>query len=215
MAEAISGIGGRRGLAADHAADSASGRAEQHDLGQRSGRYDSVGAGRLASFTAGLGGTAAGIDVPVFGTARIGAAVGTVEAADLVAGHGNATSSTAQLVGYGQWQSGMLFADLQLGLSTNRRTCAIWRCSEPGRVAAPTGCGGGGVRVGVQQDFGGWLIEPSLGLVASTCTWAWWRRAAAVARPSVAVIGQRRTTLAASAQRGFALNGASDDRSPA
>ena len=106
MANAVSGqLAARRGLAADHAANSAPGPNGSTIWVSGLGGYDSIGAGGGSpGFTAGLGGTAAGIDMPVAGTARVGVAVGTVEGQTWSQAGGNATSSTAQFVAYGQWQ---------------------------------------------------------------------------------------------------------------
>ena len=167
MAGAVSGqMASRRGLAAEHTATSAPGPDGSTIWVSGLGGYDTIGAGGGSpGFTAGLGGTAAGIDVPVAGTARIGVAVGTVEAQTWSQAGSNATSSTAQFVSYGQWQRGMLFADAQLGLmyqqETAHRNLPLFSATAQGDDGGLAG--GGGVRVGVQQTLGPWLIEPSLG----------------------------------------------------
>ncbi len=167
MAGAVSGqMASRRGLAAEHTATSAPGPDGSTIWVSGLGGYDTIGAGGGSpGFTAGLGGTAAGIDVPVAGTARIGVAVGTVEAQTWSQAGSNATSSTAQFVSYGQWQRGMLFADAQLGLmyqqETAHRNLPLFSATAQGTTDGLAG--GGGVRVGVQQTLGPWLIEPSLG----------------------------------------------------
>ncbi len=81
MANAVSGqLAERRGLAADHAANSAPGPNGSTIWVSGLGGYDSIGAGGGSpGFTAGLGGMAAGIDMPVAGTGRVGVAIGTVE----------------------------------------------------------------------------------------------------------------------------------------
>ena len=128
--------------------------------------YDSVGAGGSPGFTAGLGGIAAGIDAPVVrhrahrrgGRDRSMGRPGRQRAAEPPAAPGN-------WLGYGQWQSGMVFADAQLGLMYQqenvRRDLSLFGTAARGSTNGFAG--GGGVRVGVQQNFGGWLIEPSLG----------------------------------------------------
>ena len=124
MANAVSGqMAARRGLAAEHTANSAPGPDGSVIWVSGLGGYDTIGAGGGSpGFTAGLGGTAAGIDVPVTGTARIGVAVGTVEGQTWSQASGNASSSTAQLVTYGQWLSGMLFTEAQVGLMYQQET---------------------------------------------------------------------------------------------
>ena len=167
MANAVSGqLAARRGLAADHAANSAPGPNGSTIWVSGLGGYDSIGAGGGSpGFTAGLAGTAAGIDVPVAGTARVGVAIGTVEGQTWSQASGNATSSTAQLVTYGQWQSGVFFAEAQLGLMYQQenvhRSLPVFGAATRGDADGLAG--GGGVRVGVQQHLGAWLIEPSLG----------------------------------------------------
>ena len=213
MADAVSGqLAARRGLAADHAANSAPGPDGSTIWVSGLGGYDSVGAGGGSpGFTAGLGGTAAGIDVPVAGTGRIGVAVGTVEGQTWSQASGNATSSTAQFVTYGQWQSGMFFAEAQLGLmyqqETAHRTLPLFGATTRGDTDGLAG--GGGVRVGVQQTLGGWLIEPSLGfggfdLHLNSLTET--RRRALAENIGGATLGSAESTLAVSAQRGFALS---------
>lgn len=211
MANAVSGqLAARRGLAAEHAANSAPGPNGSTIWVSGLAGYDTVGAGGSPGFTAGLGGTAAGIDVPVFGTARIGVAVGTVEGQTWSLASGNASSSTAQLVGYGQWQSGMVFADLQLGLMYQqenvRRDMALFGTGARGSTDGLAG--GGGVRVGVQQDFGGWRIEPSLGFGGFDLHLGTVTESGSVLAENIggATLGSAETTLAVSAQRGFALN---------
>jgi autotransporter-associated beta strand protein len=211
MANAISGqLAARRGLAAEHAASSAPGPNGSTIWVSGLAGYDSVGAGGSPGFTAGLGGTAAGIDVPVLGNARIGVAVGTVEGQTWSQASGNASSSTAQLVGYGQWQGGMVFADLQLGLMYQqenvRRDLALFGTGARGSTDGLAG--GGGVRVGVQQEFGGWLIEPSLGFGGFDLHLGNVAESGGVLAENIggATLGSAETTLAVSAQRGFALN---------
>ena len=97
MANAVSSqLAERRGLAADHAANSAPGPDGSTIWVSGLGGYDSIGAGGGSpGFTAGLGGMAAGIDMPVADTGRVGVAIGTVEVQTSQAS-GHATSSTAQ-----------------------------------------------------------------------------------------------------------------------
>ena len=211
MANAVSAqLAARRGLASEHAANSAPGPNGSTIWVSGLAGYDSVGADGSPGFTAGLGGTAAGLDVPVFGTARIGVAVGTVEAQTWSQSSANATSSTAQLVGYGQWQSGMVFADLQLGLMYQqenvRRDLPLFGTGARGSTDGLAG--GGGVRVGLQQDFGGWLIEPSLGFGGFDLHLGSVAESGGVLAENIggATLGSAETTLAVGAQRGFALN---------
>jgi uncharacterized protein with beta-barrel porin domain len=147
----------------------------------------------------------------VAGAGRIGVAVGTVEAQTWSQSDGNATSSTAQLVTYGQWQSGIFFAEAQLGLmyqqETAHRTLPLFGVTMRGTTNGQAG--GGGARIGVQQNLDGWLIEPSLGfggfdlhLNGLTETGA----GALAETIGGATLGSAETTLAVSAQRGFALN---------
>ena len=157
MANAVSGqLAARRGLAADHAANSAPGPDGSTIWVSGLGGYDSIGAGGGSpGFTAGLGGMAAGIDMPVAGTGAFGVAVGTVEGQTWSQASGNASSSTAQFVTYGQWQRGMFFAEAQLGLMYQQenvhRTLPLFGAATQGDTNGLAG--GGGVRVGVQQTL--------------------------------------------------------------
>ncbi len=212
MANAVSGqLAARRGLAAEHAADTAPGPNGSTIWVSGLAGYDGIGAGGGSpGFTAGLGGMAAGIDTPVLGTGRVGVAIGTVEGKTWSQNSGNATDSTAQAVLYGQWQSGMLFAEAQVGLmyqqETVRRSLPLFGASAQGSTDGLAG--GGGVRIGVQQTLGEWLIEPSLGfggfhlgLGSLTETGG-----ALVEHIGGATLGSAESTLAVSAQRTFALS---------
>ncbi len=212
MADAVSGqLAARRGLAADDATESAPGPNGSTIWVSGLGDYRSVGAGGGApGFTAGLGGAAAGFDVPVAGTLRLGLAAGTVEGTTWSQASGNATSSTAQLVGYGQWQRGTVFAEAQLGLMYQQETVhrnlplfgATTRGSTDGLAA------GGGARVGVQQTLGGWTIEPSLGFGGFALHLNGLTETGGALAESIAgaTLGSAESTLAVSAQRAFALS---------
>ena len=212
MANAVSGqMAARRGLAAEHTANSAAGPDGSTIWVSGLGGYDTIGAGGGSpGFTAGLGGTAAGIDMPVAGTARIGVAVGTVEAQTWSQTSGNATSSTAQFVSYGQWQSGMLFADAQLGLmyqqETAHRNLPLFGATARGETDGLAG--GGGVRVGVQQDLGAWLIEPSLGFGGFDLHLGSLTETGGALAENIggATLGSAESTVAVSAQRAIALS---------
>jgi subtilase-type serine protease len=212
MANAVSAqLAARRGLAADSNAHSAPGPDGSTIWVSGLAGYDSIGAGGGSpGFTAGLGGTAAGIDLPVGGSGRVGVAIGTVEAKTWSQASGNATSSTAQLVAYGQWQRGILFAEGQLGLMYQQENVhrnlpvfgAVTRGDTDGLA------GGGGLRIGMQQNLGGWLIEPSLGfggfgLHLGSVTESGGALAESIGGAS---LGSAESTLAVSAQRGFALS---------
>jgi outer membrane autotransporter protein len=212
MANAVSGqLAERRGLAADHAANSAPGPNGSTIWVSGLGGYDSIGAGGGSpGFTAGLGGLAAGIDTPVAGSGRVGVAIGTIEGQTWSQAGAHANSSTAQLVTYGQWQRGMFFAEAQLGLmyqqETVHRALPLFDASTRGDTNGMAG--GGGVRIGLQQTVGEWLIEPSvgfggfhlrLGSVAET-------GGALAENIGGATLGSAQSTLAVSAQHAFALN---------
>jgi uncharacterized protein with beta-barrel porin domain len=203
-------LAARRGLAAGHDANTAPGPNGSTIWFSALAGYDSVGAGAAPGFTAGLGGVAAGIDAPVFGTARVGVAIGTVDGQTWSQAGGKATSSTAQLVGYGQWQSGKVFADVQLGLMYQqenvRRDLSLFGTGASGGTDGLAA--GGGMRVGVQQSIAGWLIEPSLGFGGFDLHLGSVTESGGVLSENIggATLGSAETTLAVSAQRGFALN---------
>jgi outer membrane autotransporter protein len=210
MAHAVSGqLAARRGITADRAANSAPGPDGSTIWVSGLGGTNSIGAGGGSpGFTAGLGGVAAGIDMPVAGTARVGAAIGTVEAQTWSQANGHATGSTAQLAAYGQWRRGMWFAEGQLGVmyqqETMHRELPLFGASTQG--TADGLAAGGGVRIGVQQRLGAWLLEPSagfggfhlhLGSVAETGR-------ALAENIAAAPLGSAESMLAVSAQRSFA-----------
>lgn len=210
MADAVSAqLAARRGLAADENANSAPGPNGSTIWVSGLGGYDSVGAGGGSpGFTEGLGGTAAGIDMPVAGTARVGVAVGTVEGQTWSQASGNATSRTAQFAGYGQWQSG--FAEAQLGLmyqqETVHRTLPVFGTATRGDTNGLAG--GGGVRVGVQRHLGAWLIEPSLGFGGFALHLGSVAESGGALAEGIggATLGSAEGSLAVSAQRAFALS---------
>lgn len=211
MAAAVSSqLAERRGLAAASGASTAPGPNGSTIWVSALAGYDSIGGGGGSSgFTSGLGGTAAGIDVPVAGSARIGVAIGTVEGQTWTQANGNASSSTAQLVGYGQWQSGMLFAEAQFGLmyqqETVHRSLPLFNTSTRGTTDGLAG--GGGVRAGMQQSFGEWLIEPSLGFGGFDLHMNGLTESGGALAENIggATLASAESTLAVSVQRGFAL----------
>ena len=68
--------------------------------------------------------------------------------------------------------------------------------------------GGGGVRVGVQQSLGGWLIEPSLGFGGFDLHLGSVTESGGALAENIggATLGSAESTLAVSAQRGFAVS---------
>ena len=212
MADAVSGqLKARRGLAADDAGNSFSGPGDSTIWISGLGGYVTTAAGGGSpGFTAGLGGMAAGIDVPVASTARLGVAVGTVEGQTWSQANGNVSSSTAQFVGYGQWQQGMFFAEAQLGLMYEQenahRTLPLFGTATRGDTNGLAG--GGGVRVGVQQHFGPWLVEPSLGFGGFALRLGSAAESGGALAENIAgaTLGSAESMLAVSAQRAFALS---------
>ena len=213
MADAVSAqLAARRGLAADKAASSAPGPNGSTIWFSGLAGYDSTGAGGGSpGFSAGLGGAAAGIDVPVAGSGRLGVAVGSVEAQTWSRTGGQAATDTAQFVSYGQWQRGMFFAEAQLGLMYQeenvRRTLPLFGAASQGDTDGIAG--GGGVRVGMQNNFGTWLIEPSLGFGGFDLHMnGLAERAGGALAETIggATLASAESTLAVSAQRAFVLS---------
>ncbi len=156
----------RRGLAPDNAANSAAGPDGSTVWVTTLAGYNTTNAGGGApGFTSGLGGAAAGIDAPVAGTGRIGLAVGSADGQTWAQSGGQATGTTAQLIGYGQWQSGKLFVAAQLGGMYQQvnatQSLPLFDASTRGSTNGTAA--GGGIRAGIQERFGSWLLEPSLG----------------------------------------------------
>jgi outer membrane autotransporter protein len=211
MANAVSvQLRARRGLAADDAGSSGPGPNGSTIWVSALGGYDSIGAGGGSpGFTAGLGGAAAGIDAPVAGSARLGLAIGSVEGQTWSRPGGNATGTTAQFVGYGQWRGGIFFADGQLGLlhqqENVRRDLALLGTATRGSTDAMAG--GGSARVGVRQTVGRWLIEPSLGFGGFRLHLNGLTETGGTLAESIcgAALASAESTLAADAQRRFAL----------
>ena len=212
MADAVGAqLAARRGLPGESDASSAPGPDSSMIWVGGLGGYDTVGAGGGSpGFTAGLGGAAAGIDMVVAGGARLGVAIGTVEGHTWSRTDGNATSSTAQFVGYGLWQSGIFFAEGQLGLmyqqETVHRSLPLFGAATRGNTDGLAG--GGGTRVGLQQTLCGWLIEPSFGFGGFGLHLNGVSESSGVLAESIggATLGSAQSTLTIRAQRSFALS---------
>lgn len=158
-------LAARRGLTQDSAANTAAGpHGSTIWMSALAGYNSTNSAGDLSGFTSGLGGAAAGIDAPVGQSGRIGVAVGTVDGQTWAQGGGEATGTTAQLLAYGQWQSGPFFAAIQCGglyqQENVTRSQPIFGTATRGNTNGTAG--GGGLRVGMQARSGPWLLEPSL-----------------------------------------------------
>jgi subtilase-type serine protease len=68
--------------------------------------------------------------------------------------------------------------------------------------------GGGGARIGVQQNLGGWLVEPSVGFGGFALHLGGVAESGRLLAENIggATLGSAETTLAVSAQRGFVLS---------
>ena len=124
-----------------------------------------MAADNASGYTTGLGGAAFGIDMPVGQSIRLGFAAGATGGQTNAQVGGQASSETAQLETYGQWQSGMFFAEAQIGVmyqheSVNRNLTTFGYTAN-GQTDG--WAGGGGVRAGIAQTFGDWLLQPSIG----------------------------------------------------
>jgi outer membrane autotransporter protein len=141
---------------------------------------------------------------------RVGIAAGTVEGQTWAPGNGNASNSTAQFATYGQWQRGMFFAKAQLDLmyqqETVHQTLPLFGTNTRGDTDGLAG--GGGLRVGVQQHLGAWLIEPSLGFGGFDLQMDRLTETGGALAETIggATLGSAESTLGVSAQRDFALS---------
>jgi uncharacterized protein with beta-barrel porin domain len=167
MANAIGGqLEARRGLVESNTANSAAGpngsTVWASGLGETSNTY---GSDNSSGYTTGLGGAAFGIDMPVGQSIRLGFAAGATGGQTNAQVGGQASSETAQLETYGQWQSGMFFAEAQLGVMYQHenvnRNLTTFGYTANGQTDG--WAGGGGVRVGIAQTLGDWLLQPSAG----------------------------------------------------
>src|SRR5262249_57075557 len=75
---------------------------------------NTAGSDNNSGFSTGLGGAAFGFDVPLGQSFRVGVAAGGTGGQTNADAGGQSTSETAQLETYGQWQSGMFFAQAPL-----------------------------------------------------------------------------------------------------
>jgi outer membrane autotransporter protein len=212
MAGAIGGqMASRRGLAADSDVNTAPGPNGSTIWISALGQYSATRAGGGSpGYSAGIGGTAAGIDMPVDPDTMLGVAIGASGGKVWGQSGGQATVSTGQLQIYGQWRHEAWFVEAQLGglyqQSSVRRDMSIFGVTARGTVDGFAG--GGGVRAGMQHRVDGWLIEPSVsfggfaftqnGITESGAG----AMSAAIARQT---LGSAQSTLGISAQRGFAL----------
>jgi outer membrane autotransporter protein len=212
MADAVGArLAAQRGLfAADRSTDAVPGPDSSTIWVSGLGGYGSVGAGDdPPGFSAGLGGMAAGIDFPVAATGRAGIAVGTVEGRTSSRVGGDATSSTAQLVAYGLWRDGMFFAEGQVGLmhlqENVHRSLPLFGAATRGDTGGLAA--GGGLRVGLQQALGEWLIEPNLGFSGFQMHAGDVTESGAALAETIggATLGSAQSTLAVNVQRAFAV----------
>ena len=111
----------------------------------------------------------------------------------------------------------MFFAEAQLGLmyqqETVRRSLPLFGASAQGDTNGLAG--GGGVRVGVQQTLGEWLIEPSLGFGGFHLRLGSLTETGGALAENIggATLGSAESTLAVSAQRDIrAERDRADDR---
>lgn len=167
MAGAVGGqLEARRGLAQSNNAAATPGPngsiAWMSGLGETS---NTAGSDNNSGFSTGLGGAAFGFDVPLGQSFRLGVAAGGTGGQTNADAGGQSTSETAQLETYGQWQSGMFFAEAQLGVMYQHmnvdRSLSVFGLGANGTT---DGWGGGGdLRVGISQTVDNWLIQPSAG----------------------------------------------------
>ncbi len=209
MAHTVSDqLAARRGLAVERSANTAPGPNGSTIWVSALAGYASTGAGGGSpGFTSGLGGAVAGIDMAVAGSGRIGVAAGTADGQTWSRSGGRATNNPGQLAAYGQWRSGVAFAEAQLGVMYEQENI---RRSLPVFAAAAKGdadglAGGGGARGGLRHDLGAWLIEPSLGVSFFHLRMNGVTETGGALAETIggATLDSAESTLAASAQRGF------------
>ncbi|HKF63684.1 MAG TPA: autotransporter outer membrane beta-barrel domain-containing protein, partial [Dongiaceae bacterium] len=169
MAGAVSGqLEARRGLAQSNNVAAAAAAGPNGSIAWMSGlgeTSNTAGSDNNSGFSTGLGGAAFGFDVPLGRSFRVGVAAGGTGGQTNADAGGQSTSETAQLESYGQWQSGMFFAEAQLGVMYQHmnvdRSLSVFGLGANGTTDGWGG--GGGVRVGISQTFDSWLIQPSVG----------------------------------------------------
>jgi outer membrane autotransporter protein len=111
---------------------------------------------------------------------------------------------------YGEWDNGPLFADGQLGLlfqqDTVHRTLPLFGAATRGSTNGLAG--GGAMRIGVQQQFADWLIEPSLGFDGFSLHMANVTESGRALAETIShgTLGSAQSTLTVAAQRGFMLS---------
>jgi subtilase-type serine protease len=104
----------------------------------------------------------------------------------------------------------MLFAEAQVGLmyqqETAHRSLPLFAATAQGDTSGLAG--GGGVRFGMQQNLGAWLIEPSLGFGGFDLHLGSVTESGGALAENIggATLGSAQSTLAVTAQRGFALS---------
>jgi autotransporter-associated beta strand protein len=208
MAGAVGGqLAARRGLDPDRASGSMPGPRDSTIWFNGLAGYASVNGS--SGFGAALGGAAVGIDMPVSEAGRLGAAIATANGNTW--SDGKAITSAQQVTLYGQWLRAPYFAEMQLGTMYERadmhRSLPLFGATAQGKTEGLAG--GGSVRVGVQQTFGAWLIEPSLGFGGFNLQLHHLNESGLIAQAiGGATLGSAQSTLAVSAQRVFALSDA-------
>ena len=213
MANAVGAqLAARRGLAADSAASTVPGPNGRTTWVSGLGGYNSIGANSGSSgFTAGLGGMAAGIDVPVDGTVRLGVAIGTVDGQTWSQSGGNCDQphgAACRLWRVAQ-RHVLRRRPTRHDLSTGERASGAASVRQRPRGAAPTGWPVAAVRGSAcSRTIGGWLIEPSLGFDLFALHQNSLSETGGALAESIgdATLRSAQATLAAGAQRRFALS---------
>jgi uncharacterized protein with beta-barrel porin domain len=213
MAGVVSGqLEARRGLAQSKDASAAAGpdgsTVWMSGLGETSSTGSSDNSG---GFSTGLGGAAFGIDLPVGRSFRLGVAAGATGGRTNADIGGQSATETAQFETYGQWQSGMFFAEAQLGVMYQHesvdRTLSVFGLGANGMTDGWGG--GGGLRLGIAQGFDDWLIQPSIGFGGFAFSQDnLTETGAGVLSETVGnqTLGSAQSTVGASVQRSFALS---------
>ncbi len=205
-------LAARRGLAPGQRASSAAGPGGGTIWMTGLANYNSTstGAGALG-FTSGLGGAAAGVDVPLTQTLRTGFALATADGQTWTQSGGTANTTAAQLFGYGQWQNGGWFVATQLAGMFQQETISrpqpIFGVSAKGSTNGLAG--GGSLNMGIMQQFGAWLLEPHIGIAGFNLHQGDLTESSggALAQSiSGQSIASAQSTLGASAQRSLALS---------
>jgi autotransporter-associated beta strand protein len=136
------------------------------------GQFTSVNSSDAPGYDGSVGGVAAGVDAPFQPGLRAGLAFAFTSPNIQDRSGASLSGDAFELLGYGSFQKGPAFADLQFGGSYSENTITrpepVYALQAQGQ--ANGSAGGGLIRVGLHLPWAGWQVDPGLTLSAASFT---------------------------------------------